>query len=331
MIGRREFITFLGSAAAAWPLTARAQQAERMRRIGVLMGAFAQNDPDGQAALAAFLNALQGLGWTSDRNAQIEVRWIGDEVERGSTLATQLVAWNPDVLFCSSSTATDLLSHATSTIPIVFAQVTDPVGSGWVKNYARPGGNLTGFTAFEPEVGGKWLDVLKEIAPRVSRAAVLFYPETPAYVAVWHWVEAAATPFAIKVSAAGVRDANEIERAITAFAEQADGGLIVLPTPVTNSNHGLIIELAARYRLPAVYSWRYWAKGGGLASYGPDNLDLYRRAGSYVDRILKGEKPADLPVQIPTKYELVINLKAAKGLGLTVPPNLFARADEVIE
>jgi len=330
MIRRRQFITLLGSA-AAWPLAARAQQSERVRRIGVLMGAFAQNDPDGQAALAAFLNALQGLGWTSDRNAQIEVRWIGDEVERGSTLATQLVAWNPDVLFCSSSTATELLSHATSTIPIVFAQVTDPVGSGWVKNYARPGGNLTGFTAFEAEVGGKWLDVLKEIAPRVSRAAVLFYPETPAYVAVWHWVETAATPFAIKVSPAGVRDANEIERAITAFAEQADGGLIVLPTPVTNSNHGLIIELAARYRLPAVYSWRYWAKGGGLASYGPDNLDLYRRAGSYVDRILKGEKPADLPVQIPTKYELVINLKAAKTLGLIVPPTLLARADEVIE
>jgi putative tryptophan/tyrosine transport system substrate-binding protein len=327
---RREFI-FAFAGAAAWPLVARAQHSAAVRRIGVLMGAFSHDDPDGQAALAAFLNALQGLGWTAGGNAQIEVRWIDNEVGRGSALAGQLVAWNPDVLFCSSSTATDLLSQATSTIPIVFAQVTDPVGSGWVKNYAQPGGNLTGFTAFEAEVGGKWLDILKEIAPRVSRAAVLFYPETHAYVTVSHWVEAAAAPFAMKVSAAGVRDASEIERAIRVFAEQADGGLIVVPGSVTNGNHDLITALAAKYRLPAVYPWRYWVTSGGLASYSPNNLDLYRRAGSYVDRILRGEKAAELPVQAPTKYELVINLKTAKTLGLDVPVHLQQIADEVIE
>ena len=322
---RREFISLHGSA-AAWPLAADAQHSAAVRRIGVLMGAFSHNDPDGQAALAAFLNALQRRGWTAGRNAQMEVRWIDNEVERGSTLATQLVAWNPDVLFCSSSTATDLLSHATSTIPIVFAQVTDPIGSGWVKNYGQPGGNLTGFTAFEAEVGGKWLDILKEMAPRVSRAAVLFYPETHAYVTVWHWVEAAAAPFAIKVSPAGVRDATEIERAITVFAEQADGGLIVVPGSVTNGNHDLITALAAKYRLPAIYPWRYWVTSGGLASYSPDNLDLYRRAGSYVDRILRGEKVAELPVQSPTKYELVINLKTAKTLGASTCQCISSRS-----
>jgi putative tryptophan/tyrosine transport system substrate-binding protein len=327
---RRDFIALLGGA-VSWPITACAQRPAEVRRIGVLMGAFAPTDPDGQAALAAFLNALQGLGWITGRNAQIEVRWTANEVERGNVYAAELVAWSPDVLVCSSSTATDLLARATSAIPIVFAQVTDPVGSGWVKSYARSAGNLTGFTSFEAEVGGKWLDILKEIAPRVSRAAVLLYPETPAYVALWHWVEAAAAPISIKVSAIGVHDAGEIEQAITAFAGQADGGLIVLPTPVTNGNHSLITELAARHRLPAVYPWGFYAKGGGLASYSPDNLDLYRRAASYVDRILRGEKPADLPVQAPTKYEMVINLKAAKALGLTVPPNLLATVDEVIE
>jgi putative ABC transport system substrate-binding protein len=329
-LGRREFIALLGGA-AAWPIAARAQQSGGMRRIGVLMGAFAPTDPDGQAALAAFTHTLEGLGWTAGRNAQVEVRWLADDVEHGKTDAAELVAWTPDVLFCSSSSATDLLSHATRTIPIVFAQVTDPIGSGWVKSYARPEGNLTGFTAFEAEIGGKWLDILKEIAPRVSRVAVLFYPETPAYVALWHWVEAAAAPVAIKASAAGVHDAGEIERAITTFASQANGGLVVLPTPVTNTNHGLITELAARYRLPAVYPWRFWATGGGLASYGPNNLDLYRRAALYVDHILKGEKPADLPVQAPTKYEMVVNLKTAKALDLTVSNQMQLLADEVIE
>jgi putative ABC transport system substrate-binding protein len=328
---RRQFITLLGSAAVAWPLSARAQQGKQMRRVGVLMGAFAPSDPDGQAALAAFLTTLQGLGWAVGLNDQIEVRWIGTEVEQGKTEAAELVAGAPDVIFCSSSSATDLLSQSTHTIPIVFAQVTDPIGSGWVKNYARPGGNLTGFTSFEAEIGGKWLDILKELAPAVSRAAVLFYPETPAYVALWRWVEAAAAPLAIKVSAAGVHDAAEIEQAIILAAAQADSGLIVLPTPVTNGNHGLIADLAARHRLAAVYPWRFYATGGGLASYAPDNLDLYRRAASYVDRVLRGEKPSELPVQIPTKYELVINLKAAKALGLSVPPNLLATADEVIE
>jgi putative ABC transport system substrate-binding protein len=327
---RRDFITLLGSA-AAWPVAARAQQPGTARRIGVLMGAFAPSDPDGQAALAAFLAALQGLGWATGRNAQIEVRWIGTEVEHGKTEAAELVAWAPDVIFCSSSSATDLLSQSTHTIPIVFAQVTDPIGSGWVTNYARPGRNLTGFTSFEAEIGGKWLDILKELAPAVSRVAVLFYPETPAYVALWHWVEAAAAPLAIKVSAAGVHDAAEIEQAIIMAAGQANSGLIVLPTPVTNGNHGLIADLAGRHHLPAVYPWRFYATGGGLASYAPDNLDLYRRAASYVDRLLRGEKPSELPVQIPTKYELVINLKAAETMRLTVPPSLLLAADEVIE
>jgi putative tryptophan/tyrosine transport system substrate-binding protein len=218
----------------------------------------------------------------------------------------------------------------TRTIPIVFAQVTDPVGSGWVKSYARPGGNLTGFTIFEAEIGAKWLEILREIAPNVSRVAVLLYPETAAYVALLRGIETAA-PDAVKVSAARVHDTGEIERAITTFASQADGGLIVIPSPVTNSNHALIAELAGRHRLPAVYPYRLYIVSGGLISYGPDPIDLYRRAASYVDRILRGEKPADLPVQAPTKYGLVINLKAAKAIGLDVPPRLLASADEVIE
>jgi ABC-type uncharacterized transport system substrate-binding protein len=331
---RREFLTLVGGAAAAtplWPLAARAQQPAAIKRIGVLMGAFAPTDPDGQAALLAFLSTLQGLGWTPGTNARIEVRWIGPEVEHGKAAAAELVAEAPDVLFCSSSSATDLLSQSTHTIPIIFAQVTDPIGSGWVKSYARPEGNLTGFTSFEAEVGGKWLDILKEIAPRVARVAVLFYPETPAYVALWHWVEAAAAPVAIEASAAGVHDAAEIEQAIAMTARKADSGLVVLPTPVTNGNHALIADLAARHHLPAVYPWRFYATSGGLASYAPDNLGLYRRAASYVNRILRGEKPADLPVQIPTKYELVINLKAAKALGLEVPFSLQQLADEIIE
>jgi putative tryptophan/tyrosine transport system substrate-binding protein len=322
---RREFITLLGSAAAAWPLAARAQQPGRRRRIGVLMGAFAASDPNGQAALAAFVTSLQGFGWAAGSSAQIEVRWISPEVQHGKTEAAELVAWAPDVLFCSSSLATDVLSRSTRTIPIVFTQVVDPIGSGRVKSYARLAGNLTGFPSFEAEVGGKWLDVLKEIAPRVSRVSVLFYPETFA-PALWHSIEAAAAPLAIKASPAAVHDRTEIEQAITMVAGQTDSGLVVLPTPVTNSNRGLISDLAARHHLPAVYPWRFHAISGGLASYGPDNLDLYWRAASYVNRILRGEKPADLPVQVPTKYELVINL-----LGLDVPFSLQQLADEVIE
>ena len=235
------------------------------------------------------------------------------------------------MLFCSSSAATDQLSSLTRTIPIVFAQVTDPVGSGWVKSYAQPGGNLTGFTIFEAEIGAKWLEILREIAPSVSRVAVLLYPETAAYGALLQGIETAAALDAVKVSATGIHDVGEIERAITAFASEADGGLIVIPSPVTNSNHALIAELAGRRRLPGVYPYRLYAVSGGLISYGPDPIDLYRRAASYVDRILRGEKPADLPVQAPTKYGLVINLKTAKAIGVDVPARLLASADEVIE
>ena len=252
-------------------------------------------------------------------------------LEQGKTYAAELVDLAPDVIFVSSSVATDLLSHLTSTIPIVFAQVVDPVGNGWVKSLARPGGNVTGFALWEPEIGGKWLELIKEIAPHVSRVAVLFYSKNVAYARYVQGVEATAPQVAVKVIASGVGDASEIEPAIAAFAGQANGGLIVVPSPLTNTNHGLITELAARHRLPAVYPYRLYVTSGGLIAYGPEPTDWYRQAASYVDRILRGEKPADLPIQQPTKFELGINLKTAKTLGLTVPPALLARADEVIE
>ena len=329
-IRRREFIVTFGGV-AAWPLAARAQQRERIRRIGVLMGAFVSTNPEGQIALAAFLNTLQGLGWTTGGNAQIEVRWMGDDLEHGKTYAAELVALEPDVIFVSSSAATDLVSHLTGTIPIVFAQVIDPVGNGWVKSLARPEGNITGFALFEPEIAGKWLEMIKEIAPHVSQVAVLQYSKNAAYAGYWRGIEAAARSLAVKVRAAGVGHASEIENAIAVFGRQMDGGLIVLPSPVTNSNHGLIAELAARHRLPAVYPYRLYVISGGLIAYGPDPTNWYRQAASYVDRILRGERPADLPVQQPTKFELIINLQTAKALGLTVPPSLLVRADEVIE
>jgi putative ABC transport system substrate-binding protein len=297
---RREFMTLLGGA-AAWPLAARAQPSDAVRRIGVLMGAFASTDPEGQTALAAFKDTLQTLGWTAGGNARIEVRWMDDKTELWNTYATELVDLAPDVLFCSSSPATALLSRLTRTIPIVFAQATDPVGSGWVKSLARPGGNVTGFSMFEPDIGGKWLDIIKEIAPHISQVAVLLYPEAAPYVAIYHAIEAGAPSHALEVSAAGVHNAGEIENVITTLAGRAGGGLIVLPGPVTNSNHGLIVELAARHRLPAVYPYRPYVLSGGPISYGPDPADLYRRAAAYVDRILRGETPADLPVQAPTK------------------------------
>jgi len=327
---RREFITLLGGAAAAWPLVARAQQ-ERLRRVGVLMGAYPSTSPEGQTALAAFLETLKERGWIPGGSAQIDIRWMGDHLEQGKTYAAELVALAPDVIFVSSSAATDLLAHLTSTTPIVFAQVVDPVGNGWVRNLARPGGNITGFALWEPEISGKWLELIKGIAPQVSQVAVLLYSKYAAYTRYWQGIEAAAPHFGIKVAALGVGNASEIAPAITAFAGQANGGLVVIPSPLTNSNHGLITELAARHRLPAVYPFRFYVTSGGLIAYGPDPTDTYRQGASYVDRILRGEKPADLPVQQPTKFELVINLKTAKALGLDVPLRLQQLADEVIE
>jgi putative ABC transport system substrate-binding protein len=304
---RREFITLLGGA-AAWPLAARAQQREPVRRIGILMN-LAADDPEGQARVAAFTQGLQETGWAIGRNARIDIRWAAGDVERTRRFAAELVALAPDVLLASGGTTLGPLQQATRTIPIVFAQVTDPVGAAVVETLARPGGNATGFTQFEYGMSGKWLELLKEVSPRVSGAAVLRDPGVPP----------------------AVRDANEIERAVAAFAQLPNGGLIVLTGGAVLVHRDLIITLAARHRLPAVYPFRYYVADGGLISYGPDTIDPYRRAAGYVDRILKGEKPGDLPVQAPTKYELVINLKTAKALDLTVPPTLLARADEVIE
>jgi putative ABC transport system substrate-binding protein len=329
---RREFITLLGGGAAvAWPLAARAQQADRVRLIGVLMGGYLPADPEGQTYLGAFLNTLQGLGWTAGRNVRFEVRWMGDDAGRLKAYAAELVALAPEVIFCSTTPVVAEMSRLTRTIPIVFAQVADPVNVGFVTSMARPGGNITGFSLYEAAIGGKWLEILKEIAPRVSRVAVMLLPQIASYVAMLRAAEAAAASLAIKVSEAGVHDAREIEHAITAFASDPEGGLIVCPSPITNGNHALIAELAARHHLPGVYPHRYYASSGGLVSYGHNLTDEYRRAASYVDRILKGERPGDLPIQQPTKFELVINRTTAKALGLDIPTTLLATADEVIE
>lgn len=330
-IARRKFIAGLSGAAIAWPRVAVAQQSDKMRFIGVLMGGYESADAEGQKYFTAFLDALQGLGWTAGRNVRIEVRWLGDGAERLKANAAEVVALAPEVIFCASTPVVAETSRLTRTIPIVFAQVADAVSVGFVTSMARPGGNITGFSLYEPTIGGKWLEVLKEIAPRVSRVAVMLLPEFASYVAMVHAAEAAATPLSVKVSAAGVHNAREIEQAITTFASDADGGLIVTPSAVTNGNHGLIAELAARHRLPGIYPYRYYASSGGLVSYGPNLTNEYRRAASYVDRVLKGEKPGDLPIQQPTKFEMVINLKTAKAFGLTVPEVLLATADEVIE
>ena len=329
-IGRRRFISALGGAAAAWPLAARAQQSDRLQLIGVLMGS-ASNDQVAQDRLTAFRNSFQGLGWTEGRNVRIEVRWAGVDFERGNAYAAELIALAPDVIVASPNLAVAALSRLTRTIPIVMPLVGDPVGSGFVTNLARPGGNITGFNDFEPAMAGKWLQLLKEIAPRVSRVAVFVQPETTTSAAMWRAVEGSGPSLSIEVNSAAVHDASEIEHAITTFAAQANGGLIVLPGPVGTGHRDLIIALAARHRLPAIYPFRYFAAAGGLISYGPDSFDLFRRTALYVDRILKGEKPGDLPVQNPTKFEFVINMKTANALGLTVPQSLLVAADEVIE
>jgi putative tryptophan/tyrosine transport system substrate-binding protein len=326
---RRAFITLLGGA-AAWPLAARAQQPERMRRIGVLMSTTA-DDPLGQARIAAFLHGLQQLGWTDGRNVRIDARWSAGDADRSRRYAAELVGLAPDVILASGGSVAGPLLQATRTVPIVFTLTPDPVGAGFVDSLARPGGNATGFTNLEYGLSAKWLELLKEIAPRVTRAAVLRDPAIPQGTGQWGAIQTAGPSVGIEVSPVNVRDAGEIERGVTAFARQPNGGLIVSGSGLANVHRDLIITLAGRYKLPAVYFERYFVTGGGLISYGTDSIDPHRRAAGYVDRVLKGEKPADLPVQATSKYQLVINLKTAKTLGLEVPTTLLARADEVIE
>jgi putative ABC transport system substrate-binding protein len=329
MIGRREFITLLGGA-AAWPVAARAQQPERMRRIGVLMNSTA-DDPESQARLGAFMQGLYGLGWIVGRNLQIESRWSAADAGTLRKHAAELVALAPDVILAGVGGIVAPLLQATRTVPIVFAQSIDPVGTGFVASLARPGGNATGFTQFEYSLAGKWPELLREIAPRVARVAIIREPSTPAGIGQWAVIQATAQSFGMELSPVAVREAAEIERGISAFAGGSNGGLIVVVAASASNHRRLIIAQAASYRLPAVYPSRDFIMGGGLISYGPDVGGQYHRAAAYVDRILKGEKPADLPVQAPTKYELVINLKTARTLGLEVPATLVARADEVIE
>ena len=327
-IARRKFLATLGGAAAAWPLAAHAQQPERMRRIGVLMN-LAADDAEGQARLAAFVHDLQQLGWTDGRNVRIDVRWVAGDARLFHRYADELLALAPDAILASATPSVQALQQATGTVPIVFANVGDPVGMGLVASLASPGGNITGFTPFEFGFGAKWLELLKEIAPGVTRVAVLRdLTIGPAQLSA---IQAVAPSFGVELSAVGVRDAGEIERAVAAFARSSNGGMIVTPSTSAIVHRHLITMLAARYGLPAVYSFRYFVTAGGLISYGANATDQFRRAAGYVDRILKGAKPADLPVQAPTKYELVINLKTAKAIGLEVPPPLLARADEVIE
>jgi putative tryptophan/tyrosine transport system substrate-binding protein len=327
---RREFITLLCGAAAAWPLAARAQQGERMRHIGALMG-FAENDPEQRARTAAFLQRLQELGWTDGRNIRIDYRHSDGETDRMRAHAKELLALAPDLILAQTNGVLAALRQATSSVPIVFVQVSDPVGSGFVESLARPGGNLTGFTNFEPDMGGKWIQALKEAASGVTRVAVLFHRDSLAHAAFLRAAQKAAPVFGTTVTAGGVHDVAEIERFVAAFAAKPNGGLIVLPHPLPIVNRDRIIALAARHRLPAVYPYRLFVTAGGLIAYGIDQVDQWRRAAAYVDRILQGVKPADLPVQQPIKYELAINLKTAKALSLEIPPMLLARADEVIE
>ncbi len=327
---RREFISLIGGAVAAWPLAARAQQPERVRRLGVLMG-IAASDPAGQARLAAFLQGLQQLGWTEGRNIRIDIRWGAGDAERNRGLAAELVALAPDVIMAHSSAAVAPLLQQTRSIPIVFTVVADAVGAGYVDSLARPGGNATGFINWEYSIGGKWLELLKEVAPGTIRVAVLRDSSTAVGPGQFGAIQAVAPARGVELRPVDVRDPGEIERTITTFAQGSNGGLIVTGSAATTVHRKLIIGLAARHNLPAVYVNRFYVDDGGLLSYGPNFVDQLRSAASYVDRILKGEKPGDLPVQAPTKYELAINLKTAKALGIAVPPTLLALADVVIE
>jgi putative tryptophan/tyrosine transport system substrate-binding protein len=326
---RREFITLLGGAVAL-PLAARAQESERMRRIGVLLPGTA-DDAEYQARMAAFLQGLQQLGWSDGRNVRIDIRYAAGDANLIRKYAAELIALAPDVILAPGTTSLGPLLQATRTVPIVFTTLLDPVGAGFVDSLARPGGNATGFIAFEYGLSGKWLELLKQIAPSLTRVAILRDPATAAGIGQFAAIQSVAPSFGVELRPIDMRKADEIERAVAAFARSSNGGLIVTAGSGSAMHRGLIIMLAARHQLPAVYSAHHFVTGGGLISYGPDRVDQYRQAAGYIDRILKGEKPSDMPVQAPTKYELVINLKTAKALGLTVPPTLLARADEVIE
>jgi putative tryptophan/tyrosine transport system substrate-binding protein len=327
-IKRREFIILLGAAGAVWPLAARAQQPDRVRRVGVLMGI--ADDLEGQARIAVFRQALQALGWSEGRNVQFIYRWSGGDVARARQFAKELLDLRSDVILANSTPVAAAVGETTRTTPTVFVQVSDPVTAGVVQSLARPGGNLTGFTNFEPSMASKWLELVKGIAPNITRVAYLFNPNT-APLLYASAVETAAPLLSIKPFAAELRNADEMEGVIEQFAREPNGALLVLPDLFTATNRQSIIALAARHRLPAVYPFRYFVASGGLMSYGTETLETYRQAASYVARVLKGENPGDLPVQAPSKYELVINLKTAKALGLEISPSLLARADEVIE
>ena len=326
---RREFITMLGGAAATWPLTAHAQQPERMRRIGAFAGI--EDDAEGQARFAAFVQGLRQLGWTDGRNVRIDYRWGGGNADNIRKHAAELASLAPDLILAAGAAVVGPLLQATRTVPIVFVVVPDPVGAGFVDSLARPGGNATGFITYEYSISAKWLELLKQIAPAVTRAAILRDPAISTGIGQFGAIQAVAQSLGMEVIPVNVRDAREIERAVAAFALSSNGGLIVTASALVVVHRDLIIALAARHKLPAVFYERNFVAAGGLVSYGPDYLDEFRRAAGYVDRILKGEKPADLPVQAPTKYKLVINLKTAKALGLTMPETFLLRADEVIE
>jgi putative tryptophan/tyrosine transport system substrate-binding protein len=330
-IGRREFLVTLGGAAAVWPLAARAQQAERMRRIAFLHG-LAEIDPEVKARIAAFREGLDALGWTENRNVQVEHRFSGGDITRIQAHVLELVNSPPDIIAASSTPVVAALKQATRTIPIVFSAVNDPAGQGFVASLARPGGNITGFSYVDFPIIGKWLDIIKEMVPDIRRMTIMFNPQTAPYYHVFiREFGVAVAPLGADISATPVLNEAEIEAAVMAFAREPDGGLIAAPDPFINTHRMLIIALAQRLRLPALFGFRQHVRDGALVAYGPDSADIVRRSAAYVDRVLKGERPADLPVQAPTKYELAINLKAAKAIGLTVPPTLLARADEVIE
>jgi putative tryptophan/tyrosine transport system substrate-binding protein len=327
---RRDFIKAIASSAAAWPLAARAQQAERVRRIGIVMG-FAESDPAGQAQVNAFRQQLRKLGWIEGVNIHIDYRYPADDPSRIRAVAVELLGLAPDLIVCSTNLVTAILKSEVRTVPLVFLYVSDPIGSGFVTNLVRPTGNVTGFDNFEPSMGGKWLETLKEIAPHIERVGFILNPETPPNVGFLHTAETAAQLLKIKVSALGVHNRDEIEHSVTSFADETMGGLIVAPHAITVTNSELIVALAARHRLPSIYPFAFYAKAGGLISYGFDPVDQFRQGAGYVDKILRGAQPSELPVQHPTKFELVINLKTAKALGLTVPPSMQQLADEVIE
>ena len=327
---RRDFINGIAGSVAAWPLDARAQQTDQVRRVGVLMNV-APEHPEGQPFVAAFRQALQRLGWIEGRNIRIDIRWGENDVDRDRKCAADLVALTPDVILAAGTLSVTALQRASRTLPIVFVEVSDPVGAGLVERLDRPGGSTTGFMLFEYSLSAKWIELLKQVAPNIRRAAVIRDAANPAGIAQFGAIRTTASSLGLDVSPIDIRDAGDIERAIADLGRSPGAGLVVTPSAESSAHIAQIVSLAARYKLPAVYSERFTAAHGGLISYGPERIDQFRHAAGYVDRILKGEKPADLPVQAPTKYELVINLKTAKALGLTIPPTLVAAADQVIE